>query len=420
MRYLCSVCSHQDDLPELPSFCPSCGTIANDLWVLGDEVNTAFSGAAQTGNPLRDGSFRSGRLLVLAGVLCLIATPVGEDLAHRQIEGATAIGQVWVRGAVVPEDHLTKSVRRLGKAQHEQRKYSNQAVRRGRGRPDTGRQSATGKLQTPDTRFIGSAGPAFPKFHKDLGSATIESENKNSSKPHSSVGIDLDVVPSLDPCPELAAPGRALIFVIDASVSMGLPADFAVPFEKILDKRINAGDEEARAIYRGFLSSPDPKRLDHARSTFADALERLDPEVLVGVVSFRSCADIDSVGPYYGYRSKRLIDHVRSLEIQRGGETAITESMASALTMLGPAGGRIVLITDGRETCSSDPCLLHDDLRADSNSIVVDVVDMTGSAPVSCLAKHTGGQIYRPGGVPNLSNIMGFVRGRLKAACTPR
>ena len=134
-----------------------------------------------------------------------------------------------------------------------------------------------------------------------------------------------------------------------------------------------------------------------------------------GGITFSSCLDINAVGLVEQPQFGKLQAHVNGLKIQRGGETAITDSLILALSMLGSRGGRIVLITDGQETCSGDPCDIAD--AALAQNTVIDVVDMTGTAPVACLAEQTGGRLYRPKGAPDYSRMAAFVLSRLNNAC---
>lgn len=206
------------------------------------------------------------------------------------------------------------------------------------------------------------------------------------------------------------------MFVIDASVSMGLPIDVLPARERALDDRIDRGDKAAREEYRLLLGSPKPKRLDSAKRLFADALRHLPSGATAGAVTFRSCTTVDTVGPVPRDGFPDLLRHVAGLDIERGGETAITQAIAAGRDMLAGAGGRLVLVTDGQETCRINPCLAHAD--AATEGIVIDVIDLTGTSALACLAEATGGRLYIAAGRLDVAGTVAFIRNGIDAACT--
>ena len=80
------------------------------------------------------------------------------------------------------------------------------------------------------------------------------------------------------------------------------------------------------------------------------------------------------------------------------GRTPLTEAVRIAAQTLSPSEKTesIVLLTDGDETCSGDPCKLAKELRATRPDIIVHVIGykLQGTAPAfnsKCLAEETGG-----------------------------
>jgi Ca-activated chloride channel family protein len=163
------------------------------------------------------------------------------------------------------------------------------------------------------------------------------------------------------------------------------------------------------------MAGPSPKRLDFAKRVFAAAIDRIPPGFDAGLVSFRSCTRIDGIGPVKPADFGELRKHVEALAVQRGGDTAITESLSHARRLLSGTGGRVVLVTDGQETCRRDPCAVHGDIADDG--IVVDVVDLTGVAALECLAGSSGGQVYRARGRLDVAELTGFVSAAMERAC---
>ena len=66
---------------------------------------------------------------------------------------------------------------------------------------------------------------------------------------------------------------------------------------------------------------------------------------------------------------------------------------------------KIVLVTDGEETCGGNPCEYIKQLMASRNDIVIDVVLVGGTDKLKCLAMETGGKYYQ---IKNLSEKVKF------------
>ena len=57
-------------------------------------------------------------------------------------------------------------------------------------------------------------------------------------------------------------------------------------------------------------------------------------------------------------------------------------------------GKKIVLVTDGGETCGGNPCEFIRNLVKYRKDIIIDVVMVNGSNKLRCLADETGGKYY--------------------------
>lgn len=72
---------------------------------------------------------------------------------------------------------------------------------------------------------------------------------------------------------------------------------------------------------------------------------------------------------------------------------------------------KIVLVTDGDETCGGDPCAFVRKLAATRNDIVIDVIIVNGSDNLRCLADTSGGKYYKIGTDGDFSDAMGVTFG---------
>jgi hypothetical protein len=205
--------------------------------------------------------------------------------------------------------------------------------------------------------------------------------------------------------PSCPAPqtGRT-VFALDASLSMGLPLWVGAELEDQLDAGVERHEPDARRHYRELLATPGPKRITRAREAFVAAAGDLPSGVELGLVVFRECKDIRQVGIFPPEQRPRAIDYINSL-IPRG-RTPIAQSLRAAAEMLDDGPSTIVLLTDGRESCSGDPCAAAAEIHARHPGTAVNVVDISGQAKAECIASATGGRVYAPAAADDLGRVL--------------
>lgn len=194
------------------------------------------------------------------------------------------------------------------------------------------------------------------------------------------------------PADACGAPSGRLVFVMDGSLSMGLPADLDPAVEDRLDERIRNKDEEARQQYRALLAEPGPKRISRAGDAFESAVRELPDFAELGLIAFRECRDIRTFGVFDMSRRPAAIDAIRNLVPH--GRTPIAESLRRAAELLDEGPSAIVLLTDGREFCGGDPCAVAAEIKAKHKETSIHVVDLGGQARTECVAQATGGRNY--------------------------
>lgn len=211
---------------------------------------------------------------------------------------------------------------------------------------------------------------------------------------------------------------RRLVYLLDASVSMGLPHDLTPELEDRLDAAIDSGDTAALSRYRVLLSKEDLTRLQLAKQALGQAIEVTPDGTAVGLVSFHSCRDIRRFGPVERSAFGALMTGIEGLRWHRGGETALSASLMEAYAMIGEARGRIIVITDGKDTCGPPPCELIADLSSRQPLVRVDLVDVSGRADSACLARATGGTVQIAPLTASTGAFVDAVRD-LGRACSP-
>lgn len=137
-----------------------------------------------------------------------------------------------------------------------------------------------------------------------------------------------------------------------------------------------------------------------AGQVLADMLAAWPPQNDLGLVAYGhreegNCNDIETLVGLGPFDAAALGDAVSGVTPR--GKTPLTDAVRHAVTLFTDASttGRIVLLTDGLETCAGDPCALGRELAAQGVDLQVHIVgfDLAGRdvSPLQCLADETGG-----------------------------
>lgn len=147
-------------------------------------------------------------------------------------------------------------------------------------------------------------------------------------------------------------------------------------------------------------------RIETARQALGEVLPEVTPVRNLGLVIFGpgprapgTCAHIDVRLPPAANSAERIMREIDA--VQPYGQTPIAASVQRAAEVLDyrrrPAV--IVLLTDGEETCSGNPCALAEALKKDGFDTTVHVIGymaaqasgMPALYPTRCLPERTGG-----------------------------
>lgn len=169
------------------------------------------------------------------------------------------------------------------------------------------------------------------------------------------------------------AGARQLVFVLDASNSMNITVEGQVT------------------------------RFAWAKEALQNVIEELDAEVPFGVVVFghrvphtrpeESCQDIELLVPFAQYTAAERRSIVRDIgRLEAMGNTPLADSVEYAAELNKEA--RVVLLTDGEETCHGDPAAVSRRLadRGQILDIVAVGVPPRIQADLAALAERTGGR----------------------------
>ncbi len=144
---------------------------------------------------------------------------------------------------------------------------------------------------------------------------------------------------------------------------------------------------------------------------------------LYGHRSRNSCTDTELAVPFGSPASVAgsLTEIVSTLTPR--GKTPITLSLTEALRDFGERSGEIILISDGIETCSADPCALVREWRERDISIRVHVVGLgledEARAAMQCIADAAGTEYYDANSASDLGASLSEIQQTAEAAAPP-
>ncbi len=164
----------------------------------------------------------------------------------------------------------------------------------------------------------------------------------------------------------------------------------------------------------------DRAKIDIARDAVRSMLDGWDPSVELGLIAYGhrrkgDCGDIEvleAAGPRSTATVREGLDAVNPK-----GMTPITESVRLAAEHLRYTENRatVILVSDGEETCSADPCALGKALEAGGVDFTAHVIGFdieSGSRAreqLQCLATNTGGRYFDASDASELNAALGAV-----------
>lgn len=157
-------------------------------------------------------------------------------------------------------------------------------------------------------------------------------------------------------------------------------------------------------------------KVDIAREALAGLVETLPDGAPTGLMAYGhrrtgDCGDVEQVVPVTPLDRSALTRAVAAMKPR--GKTPITEALRQAAARLNandrPA--RLVLISDGIETCGGDPCALARELAAGgidftAHVIGFDIASRADQAKIACIASATGGRYFNARNAGELSEAL--------------
>ncbi|MBN1273156.1 MAG: VWA domain-containing protein [Candidatus Aminicenantes bacterium] len=189
-----------------------------------------------------------------------------------------------------------------------------------------------------------------------------------------------------------------------------LSHSFAFPYNKQAEKAKTETERSAQNIIFILDASGSmwgqvegKAKIAIAKEVLTDLIQHLPDDVHVGLVAYGhrrkgDCSDVEELIPLSLIQKAKLVETVQSLNPK--GKTPITLSVQKTAEKLKEMEEKttIILVSDGKETCEGDPCILVRELKAAGIKFVMHVIgfDVTEEErlQLECMAEAGGGLYY--------------------------
>ncbi len=160
-------------------------------------------------------------------------------------------------------------------------------------------------------------------------------------------------------------------------------------------------------------------KMEIARGVIGDLLGDLQTESEFGLIAYGhrqtgSCEDIELILPIGRLDGAEFSAAVNQL--QPRGRTPLTAAVAMAADVMNSEtrSARIILLTDGLESCEQDPCALATSLEESGLDFTTHVIgfgvsEITDQSQISCLAENTGGVYLTAETADELTSALQFM-----------
>lgn len=158
-------------------------------------------------------------------------------------------------------------------------------------------------------------------------------------------------------------------------------------------------------------------KIEIAREAAGVMLDTWDPHAALGLMAYGhrrkgDCADVELLQPVGAFDPDAIRAHIAAL--QPKGMTPIADSVRQAAAALRHAERKatVILVSDGEETCSADPCAVGAELEASGVDFTAHVIGFDlehnpkAREQLQCLARATGGRYLDARDAGELSSAM--------------
>lgn len=159
-------------------------------------------------------------------------------------------------------------------------------------------------------------------------------------------------------------------------------------------------------------------RMAAAQGSINRVVRSLHQDIRIGMVSFSDCGATAHSRYYSAAERGQLLGRVNA--ISPGRRTSLASSIRRAGAMATRRAETVmVIVSDGEDTCGSDPCAAARGVRGQKPNVTINVIDLSGGASrgvLQCIAGAGGGRVFTPRSAGQMANQMQQATGQPNAS----
>jgi Mg-chelatase subunit ChlD len=161
-----------------------------------------------------------------------------------------------------------------------------------------------------------------------------------------------------------------------------------------------------------------PSRMAAAKSSINRVVKSLHKDIRIGMVSFSDCGATRNSRYYSAAERGQLLGRIDAIRPGRRTSLAASIRRAGALATR-RAETVIVVVSDGEDTCGSDPCAAARSIRGRKPNLKINVIDLSGgtsAAVLQCIARAGGGRVFTPNSAGQMTSQLQQATGQPDAS----
>ncbi|GKW50444.1 VWA domain-containing protein [Halomonas sp. NCCP-2165] len=190
------------------------------------------------------------------------------------------------------------------------------------------------------------------------------------------------------------APPPQFVTIFDTSGSMNLHIGASLEDERWFFDMSDRQRERYAKTPRVRQLFAGPSRLEIAKPAFAELVRAIDPEIDIGLVTYRGCMAPRVHGTFAADERPRLMQGVNELIANDG--TPLGDSLRRAAQLVdGQERDAVILaFVDGADGCGRDQCAIAQEIARQQPRLRINVMDISNSGQSDCIAEATGGRVF--------------------------
>jgi hypothetical protein len=159
-------------------------------------------------------------------------------------------------------------------------------------------------------------------------------------------------------------------------------------------------------------------RMTASKRSISRVVKSLHNDIRIGMVSFSDCGATQNSRYYAAPERGQLLGRVNAMRPGRKTSLAASIRRAGALAT-SRAETVIVVVSDGEDTCGSDPCAAARSVRSQKPNVKINVIDLSGGAAagaLQCIARSGGGRVFTPQSAGQMSSQLQQATGQPDAS----